>query len=820
MILAALFCLSLSLSADPQAVEPPEIVEFKITPDKFSVNMTATISWWIKNFRWAKIDGAGPVPTEIKDPAGSIKVSGKDLAGNASRSLQLTVQGNDKSYLYKNVSFELCGMPLIKNFRASPRPSVYEPVRIKKGDRVTFSYFFANVARAEIWAGGRKLADAHLPSEELYGTSTEFIPEATGSTQLYAYNCAGDVIKSEAVAVEVFSAAPEITGFFCDIAGLVIRRSQPVTFRWTIREAAEASLDNSRVNPSIGSQTIQGLAVPKEFVLTARNPAGTATQKIFIDVMPEILFFTSSLPGPIVPGDSVELRWSVSPKARALSLMETVAEPPAVEPRPIAVENAETGSVLVSPERTAIYRLTIEGPIPGELYKEVTVLVLTKPEVVSFFSNPAADPSQRLYKLFWQTINADSVEIRPGIGQTGAQGQTQVGPLPGPTEYTLIARNKAGSVEKRLLVEVLPEILSFAVDKPVVAVQDRVTLTWRTSGASDLTLRWAGGEKKVEAGSRNEGAFTSPSLESTNVFELEARSAGGAAKKSLTVTVERKPVIDRFETSAANNLVLKNASFKLRWAISDAASAEINGEKIDPSIGEKTVQVSQTTTFTLEARSQAGADRRSLTIKVIPEITLFQADPLRVKANEKTHLTWKTEPEAETAKIIDPAGAVLAEASNSQSGTCEVSPDKTTTFELIVQPGDVSQKVSVEVVPGEPEDKKEEIVVPTRIRVPQTVARRLKAPVGTAVESFAASPESVSRGEEVTLSWSLWTAKSATLVINGKEVPIRVPRGEYKFTPQCTPPSGQGTCAVKCTIKGLRNTGVKFEKELIIRVNI
>ena len=85
----------------------------------------------------------------------------------------------------------------------------------------------------------------------------------------------------------------------------------------------------------------------------------------------------------------------------------------------------------------------------------------------------------------------------------------------------------------------------------------------------------------MEAESRNEGAFTSPSLESTSVFELEARSAGGAAKKSLTVTVERKPVIDRFETSAADNLVLKNASFSLRWAISDAASAEINGEKFE-----------------------------------------------------------------------------------------------------------------------------------------------------------------------------------------------------------------------------------------------
>ena len=332
--------------------------------------MTATISWWIKNFRWAKIDGAGPVPTEIKDPAGSIKVSGKDLAGNAGRSLQLTVQGTDKSYLYRNVSFELCGMPLIKNFRASPRPSVYEPVRIKKGDRVTFSYFFTNVARAGIWAGGRKLADAKLPSDELYGTSTEFIPDATGSTELYAYNCAGDVIKSEAVGVEVYSAAPEITGFFCDIAGLVIRRSQPVTFRWTIREAAEAWLDNSRVNPSIGSQTIQGLAVPKEFVLTAKNPAGKSTQNIFIDVMPEILSFTSSSPGPIVPGDSVELRWSVAPKARALTLRETFAEPPAGEPRQIVVENAETGSVFVSPKRTAVYRLTIEGPIPGELYKE------------------------------------------------------------------------------------------------------------------------------------------------------------------------------------------------------------------------------------------------------------------------------------------------------------------------------------------------------------------------------------------------------------------------------------------------------------------
>src|SRR4030042_4903988 len=148
-------------------------------------------------------------------------------------------------------------MPWTKTLRPPPRRAVYEPVRIKKGDGVTFSYFFSHVARAEIWAGGRKLADARLPSEELYGTSTEFVPETSAGTQLYAYNCAGDVIKSEPVAVEVYSSAPEITGFFCDIAGLVIRRFQPVTFRWTIREAVEAWLDGSPLNPSIGSQTLQ-----------------------------------------------------------------------------------------------------------------------------------------------------------------------------------------------------------------------------------------------------------------------------------------------------------------------------------------------------------------------------------------------------------------------------------------------------------------------------------------------------------------------------------------------------------------------------------
>jgi len=105
---------------------------------------------------------------------------------------------------------------------------------------------------------------------------------------------------------------PVISAFTADRA--TIDPGQSTTLRWTIANAASASIDNGvgAVAATGGSVTVSPTADPTTYQLTATNPAGSvsATVKVAVAYLPAVTFTTDQ--PSILVGDCAVLRWSIT----------------------------------------------------------------------------------------------------------------------------------------------------------------------------------------------------------------------------------------------------------------------------------------------------------------------------------------------------------------------------------------------------------------------------------------------------------------------------------------------------------------------------
>jgi len=80
--------------------------------------------------------------------------------------------------------------------------------------------------------------------------------------------------------------------------------------------------------------------------------------------------------------------------------------------------------------------------------------VKNPPVISSFDAYPNPIHYRESTTLSWNVTNATTIEIDRGIGQVGATGSKQVGPLTETTTYTLRATNNDGTTTKACVVEV------------------------------------------------------------------------------------------------------------------------------------------------------------------------------------------------------------------------------------------------------------------------------------------------------------------------------------------------------------------------------
>ncbi|QDG51382.1 hypothetical protein FIV42_11715 [Persicimonas caeni] len=123
-----------------------------------------------------------------------------------------------------------------------------------------------------------------------------------------------------------------------------------------------------------------------------------------------------------------------------------------------------------------------------------------------------------------------------------------------------------------------------------------------------------------------------------------------------------------------------------------------------------------------------------------PQISAFAAEPATITAGEPATLNW-TIANATSAEIsvVDGDFSHTIADENLASGSLEVTPEATTTYVLTAVNGDKEATAQVEVTVEEP------VAAPS-------------------VDSFEASPETITEGETATLSWTTTGATSLALV--------------------------------------------------------
>jgi hypothetical protein len=364
------------------------------------------------------------------------------------------------------------------------------------------------------------------------------------------------------------------------------------------------------------------------------------------------------------------------------------------------------------------FRLTVRDDKGAASLARVSVSVREVPRVViqRFTATPATIRPGDASTLAWQVLNADDVEISPGVGRVNPQaGTIQVTPAE-TTTYRLVARNRAGEITETVQVVVEQprvRILAFRAQPETIRRGERSLLVWETENADAVTITTVGSVRPTGSASVSPTATTTYTLTATNRF--------GSVSATATVRVEDAPpppAIPRILVfNASPPEIGEGESSTLNWEVVGAETVVISeiGERLPR--GSHAVSPTRTTSYTLVARNAGGEARQTVTVTFIPtaRIASFTASPLvTARPGDPSRLTWETSG-AEEVTITPGVGTVAP------SGSVDVTPLADTTYTLTARGrrNTATRTVAVRVTPLPPPNRPPSITlnVPGDMRV-------------------------------------------------------------------------------------------------------
>jgi hypothetical protein len=468
----------------------------------------------------------------------------------------------------------------------------------------------------------------------------------------------------------------------------------PITYQWTqIAGSAVAISGANIVKATFAAASGQTYS----FRLTVKDSYGAqssahVTVSVVAPTPPaavRVLQFTAT-PAAIAPGGHSQLQWVVEG-----------ADTVTIVPGASGNVDPKTGTLDVAPAQTTVYTLTAKGA-GGTVTANTTVTVntVTPPvpvRVLQFTATPATIAPGGHSQLSWQVDGADTVTITPGVSGTvdSKTGTLDVAPAQ-TTAYTLTAKGAGGTVTANTTVTVTsaasnPLIIRFAATPTRIAPGGTSTLSWTTSGASQVSISGIG---TVEtSGSRS----VSPAA--TTTYTLTASGSDGksvTAPVTVTVTTGTTGAIPQIVVFVATpqNIDVGGSS-KLCWQVTGATSIAIQ-----PGVGSNlsandcvTVSPNQTTTYTLTATNSTGQIQGNATVNVGNQVKIlsFTATPGFVPDHSTpVTLAWQTQ-NATSVVIVGPS---LPSQSLPVNGSIVVIPTTDSTYTLTAY-GTGGQSVSV-----------------------------------------------------------------------------------------------------------------------------
>ncbi len=349
--------------------------------------------------------------------------------------------------------------------------------------------------------------------------------------------------------------------------------------------------------------------------------------------------------------------------------------------------------------QTYSFRLTVKNT-DGLMATASTTVSITTPTTVvisQFLANPATIQAGQSSTLTWVVQGATTVSISPGIGNVNANsGSTSVSPAQ-TTTYTLTATGSGGTVNQSVTVTVgpptagNPQILRFEASPLTIAPGGQSTLSWTTSGATQVSI-------SPNVGTVTPNGSTTVQPSATTTYTLSATSADGktvTAPVTVTVTTTGIPQILTFVATPQN--ISAGQSTKLCWQVSGSNNITITNVGSNLNANDcATVTPSVTTVYTLTATNSAGQIQGNVTVNVgTVQILSFTASPVYSTVSGCAGGSLLTTANATSVVLI---GGDISPTNLNPNGTFTVNPTSNETYTLTAYgPGGQTVSVSISV---------------------------------------------------------------------------------------------------------------------------
>ena len=233
------------------------------------------------------------------------------------------------------------------------------------------------------------------------------------------------------------------------------------------------------------------------------------------------------------------------------------------------------------------------------------------PPEVSFSADPQTIMLGESSTLSWNVINADTINIDPGIGSVDSSGSYEVFPTE-TTTYTLTAVGPGGTTTENVTVSVnipLPTV-NISADPGAISLGEASTLTWSSTHAETCVIEPGIGSVDV-----NGSISVSPT--ETIMYTITVTGPGGTSSADVTITVtdpDAPPTVTMTPSSAS---ISQGGSITLTWNSERAQSAFIDNGVGSVSVnGSTTLSPDHTTTYTLTVTGATGSNSAQAKIQV------------------------------------------------------------------------------------------------------------------------------------------------------------------------------------------------------------
>ena len=379
----------------------------------------------------------------------------------------------------------------------------------------------------------------------------------------------------------------------------------PITFQW-IQEGAPAVTLSTPLNARTTFTAASGQSYTFRLVVKD-DRGGQGAARVHVTTRAadraQVLVFIAD-PKRIELGQSSTLSWKViNAETVTISGIGTVAL---------------SGSAPVSPSVTTTYTLTAHSSVNDETATATVEVAPPQTKVLFCTASPMNIVAGESSTLSWQTSNATSVTITPGVGPVANNGSVAVMPAQ-TTTYTITATGVPGpglsatdtcSVAVTVTAGQLPRIVRFSATPATINSGQTSTLLWVVENATRVNI--------TSVGDVQPGGTQDVSPAATTTYTLTATNQAGSATAQTTVTVNVIPLLKITSFTATPPVSPSPGSpVVLACTAAGAVSITMAGSVFGPGTATTTVRPAQDTTYTCIATGPTGqTDQQSLTVKV------------------------------------------------------------------------------------------------------------------------------------------------------------------------------------------------------------